>query len=429
MDPPKRPGSSTQWALRIPLVNAVKRLVFLTKRWGRRQIFDKFKGGKDKLSSDRAIDKISTAKILLLGAADSGKSTILKQMRMKYNVSFSSSEIEAYRRLAFDNVIQGMRLLLASLPSLGLNLPDALRPAEELLNAATDLCHDAPFPADFSDAITALWNHSTVQEARRRGREIALQENLPYLYTNLSRFFSPSFIPSHRDILHLHERTVGTTETRLIVNGIDTLVVDVGGAISERRKWIDAFADLTVIIYTVSLTGYSRFLVEDPCRNQMQDSLLIWDSICNAGWFRRIPIILCFTKNDLFEQEIQHYVANWFPDFQATPGDAAARRDFFLFEEEIQHSDVANWFRGFQAAPGDTAAGRDYFINRFLALVKIGRRVLDEDLYIRVITATDADAETMKEVLDLAEGMYCRVGCTSKQGCNTEVINGPNGLR
>jgi guanine nucleotide-binding protein subunit alpha len=97
-------------------------------------------------------------------------------MRMKYNVSFSSSEIEAYRRLAFDNVIQGMRLLLESLPSLGLNLPDALRPAEELLTAATDLRHDAPFPADFSDAITALWNHSTVQEARRRGRETALQE-------------------------------------------------------------------------------------------------------------------------------------------------------------------------------------------------------------------------------------------------------------
>ncbi|KAJ7860228.1 G-protein alpha subunit-domain-containing protein [Mycena olivaceomarginata] len=374
-------------------------LVFLTKRCGRKQIFDvtdplvdpwlvaltslltKFKGGKDKSSFDRTTNKIPTAKvkrasiqlhllartlqILLLGAADSGKSAILKQMRMKYNVSFSSSEIEAYRRLAFDNVIQGMRLLLASLPSLGLNLPDALRPAE----TATDLRHDAPFPADFSDAITALWNHSTVQEARRRGRETALQENLPYLYTNLSGFFSPSFIPTHRDILHLHEQTIGTTETTLIINSIDTLVVDilvfqVGGAISERRKWIDAFADLTVIIYTVSLTGYSRFLVEDPCRNQMQDSLLIWDSICNAGWFRRIPLVC------------------------ATPGDAAARRDFFLFGEEIQHSDVANWFRGFQAAPGDTAAGRDYFINRFLALVKIGRRVLDEDLYIRYASST-----------------------------------------
>jgi hypothetical protein len=53
------------------------------------------------------------------------------------------------------------------------------------------------------------------------------KSSLPYLYTNLSRFFSPSFVPTHRDILHLHERTIGTTETTLIVNGIDTLVVDV----------------------------------------------------------------------------------------------------------------------------------------------------------------------------------------------------------
>ncbi|KAJ7810897.1 G-protein alpha subunit-domain-containing protein [Mycena olivaceomarginata] len=255
---------------------------------------------------------------------------------------------------------------------------------------------------DFSDAITALWNHSTVQEARQQGRETALQENLPYLYTNLSGFFSPSFIPTHRDILHLHERTIGTTETTLIVNGIDTLVVDIRDIDrrrnSECRKWIDAFADLTVIIYTISLTGYSCFLVEDPCRNQMQDSLLIWDLICNAGWFRRIPLILCFTKNDfsILMSQIGSLISRL--HLVTRPPDGTS---FFLRKRfSILMSQIGSVVS--KAAPGDTAAGRDYFINRFLALVKIGRRVLDEDLNIRVITATDTDAETMKEVLDLA---------------------------
>ncbi|KAJ6543066.1 guanine nucleotide binding protein, alpha subunit [Mycena capillaripes] len=160
------------------------------------------------------------------------------------------------------------------------------------------------------------------------------------------------------------------TETTVIVHGIETLVVDVGGAMSERRKWIDAFTDNTMIMFTVSLTGYSRFLIEDPSRNEMQDSMLIWESICNAGWFRGTPIMLCFTKND-------------------------------LFDEEIQHSNVADRFPDFQGAPRDAAAGRDYFINRFLSLVKTGRRVLDEDLYIRVITATDT--RMMKDVLNSAE--------------------------
>ncbi|KAF7344844.1 Guanine nucleotide-binding protein alpha-2 subunit [Mycena venus] len=368
MDHPKDAGKSPRRALQIPLVYAVKLFLFTT-RWARRQISDKLRKGKHKSSTDRTTETISTAKILLLGTADSGKSTILKQMRMLHHSSFSSSEIEAYRRLAFDNVIQGMRVLLASLPGLGLDLPDALRPAQETVTGAGDLCDDAPFPADCFNAITALLKHSTVQEACRRGREIALPENLPYLFTNLPRFFSPSFVPTHDDILHLRARTIGTTETTVIIDGIETLVADVGGAISERRKWINAFADITVIIFTVSLTGYSRSLVEDPSRNEMQDSLLIWDSICNAGWFKRIPIILCFTKNDLFEEEIQHtHVADWFPDFHG--------------------------------APRDAAAGRDYFINRFLSHVRTGRHVLDKDLYIRVITATDT--KMMKEVLDLA---------------------------
>ncbi|KAJ9102879.1 hypothetical protein QFC19_004607 [Naganishia cerealis] len=51
-------------------------------------------------------------KLLLLGAGASGKSTVLKQMRLIHDVTFMPEEIEYYRQLVFDNIVQGMKLII-----------------------------------------------------------------------------------------------------------------------------------------------------------------------------------------------------------------------------------------------------------------------------------------------------------------------------
>jgi guanine nucleotide-binding protein subunit alpha len=114
----------------------------------------------------------------LLGSADSGKSTLLKQMRIIYNVPFFRQEIESWRQLAFENVLHGMRYLVDSLPDLDLSLPATLSSAEKTINKGKDLyIHEGDtFPEEYLGAITALWNDSTVQTAVRRGGENALPE-------------------------------------------------------------------------------------------------------------------------------------------------------------------------------------------------------------------------------------------------------------
>ncbi|KAJ7886678.1 heterotrimeric G protein alpha subunit 4 [Mycena leptocephala] len=309
-----------------------------------------------------------TAKYLLLGSADSGKSTLLKQMRIIYDVPFSHQEIEFWRQLAFENVLHGMGYLLDSLPDLGLSLPATLSSAEQTINNGKHqyMYDDDTFPEQYLGAIAALWNDLTVQTAIRRGGESALPENLSYLCAILPRIFSPSFVPTHHDIFHLRARSTGITET-VMSNGIQ--VVDVGGAKSERRKWIHTFNDVTVIIFTVGLSGYDRCLIEDQDDNQMQDSMAIWDSICHSKWFEGTPIILCLNKNDLFERE-------------------------------VLHSDIVNFFPDFQGDRGDAVAGRNYFINRFSRLANRAGRVLDKDVFIHVVTATDTGmmAELMNSV-------------------------------
>ena len=54
------------------------------------------------------------AKLLLLGAGDSGKSTMLKSMRIINSVPFAPLEIEHFRRLIFTNLIDGIRSIICS---------------------------------------------------------------------------------------------------------------------------------------------------------------------------------------------------------------------------------------------------------------------------------------------------------------------------
>ncbi|KAF7300818.1 Heterotrimeric G-protein alpha subunit 4 [Mycena kentingensis (nom. inval.)] len=62
-------------------------------------------------------------KVLLLGAGDSGKSTILKQMRLIHRKPFTANEKEEFRQLVFENLTHGMRTVVEALPGMGLELP------------------------------------------------------------------------------------------------------------------------------------------------------------------------------------------------------------------------------------------------------------------------------------------------------------------
>ncbi|KAF8657967.1 hypothetical protein AX16_002128 [Volvariella volvacea WC 439] len=269
-------------------------------------------------------------KVLLLGSGDSGKSTVLKQMRLIHKIPFTQQEIEGYRQLAFDNLTRGMKYLLDAMEDMELTVLDENVKYVEMVDNARDIRDGEPFPKEYLPALKSLWEDPGVQKAWERGNEAALPENLLYFFPDLDRLFSPGYIPTEQDIIQCRARTIGITETTFHLRDHDMLMVDVGGQKSERRKWIHCFQDVTSILFLVSLSGYDQCLVEDKDANQMQDAMTIWDSICHSQWFKQTSIILFLNKNDLFERKIPNSnIKNFFPDFDGPPGDAKAGREYF----------------------------------------------------------------------------------------------------
>jgi guanine nucleotide-binding protein subunit alpha, other len=89
--------------------------------FGRR---DKDDGG---MSRSRELDKIirqdekrlsKEVKLLLLGAGESGKSTVLKQMKLIYAQGFSKTEKLEWKPVVFNNVVQAFRLIFEAMNEL-----------------------------------------------------------------------------------------------------------------------------------------------------------------------------------------------------------------------------------------------------------------------------------------------------------------------
>jgi len=359
----------------------------------------------------------SQVKVLLLGSGDSGKSTILKQMRLIHRVPFSAQETESFRQLVFDNITRGLNYLLDAVHDMDLDMPsaytavypeddpegragyvcgwapgenggggkrgpnkdgvkpDALAADLQLVENAEDLRDGEAFPIRYLGPLQRLWSEEVVRTAWGRGNEAAVPENLQYFFQDLPRLFDAAYVPTEQDIVHARARTIGIMETTFKLREHEMLMVDVGGQKSERRKWIHCFQDVTSILFLVSLSGYDQCLVEDRDANQMQDAMTIWDSICHSQWFKQTSIILFLNKNDLFEQK-------------------------------VKTSDIRSFFPDFDGEVGNAVVGRDYFKKRFGRLAQKAGRAKEREIYIHTTTATDT--ELLRVVMAAVEDIVLR---------------------
>lgn len=270
-------------------------------------------------------------KLLLLGAGESGKSTILKSMRIIHHIPFTDEERENFRRLVFLNLVQGMKTILDVMEEWSIDFQDDSNIDHlSLFVSYPDISEDEPFPTNYLVALKDLWLDQGVQSVYRRGNEAAVPDNMSYYYTDLDRLFSPSYIPSEDDILRCRNKTTGIIETTFPLQDHVYRIFDVGGQRSERKKWIHCFENVTAVLFCVALSGYDSCLVEDKDSNQMQEALMLFDSICNSKWFARTSMILFLNKVDVFRQKIAYSsIKHYFPDYDGDDQDFNAARSYF----------------------------------------------------------------------------------------------------
>ncbi|KAL8286177.1 hypothetical protein RQP46_004665 [Phenoliferia psychrophenolica] len=296
----------------------------------------------DKQLDDDARKFRREVKILLLGSGESGKSTIVKQMKIIHQNGYSRDELLLFRLTIYKNVIDSAQALVLAIRKFKLEPTESVNRAyaEKILEYRLDAdsfsagspalgsTRGEPAPASYGGglspdivrSIDSLWHDPIIPSVLDRSSEFYLMDSAAYFFDGVKRIGAPGYIPNESDVLHARTKTTGISETKFKSGQLSIHMFDVGGQRSERKKWIHCFEAVTSIIFCVALSEYDQVLLEETGQNRMNESLVLFESVINSRWFLRTSIILFLNKIDLFKAKLPKVpLSRYFPEYTGGP--------------------------------------------------------------------------------------------------------------
>jgi len=249
-------------------------------------------------NSHQADQQIS--KLLLLGAGESGKSTLFKQMITIYGKGYPEAECKTFAPIIYNNIITSMKALLQQCPNYGgCGQPESARILTEEVKG------DEVIDETLGAHIYHLWRDPGVQATYEQRSNYQLTDSASYFFTKIDEIMRPNYIPSEQDVLRSRVRTTGIVENSFDIDGNQFKMFDVGGQRNERKKWIHCFENVTAVLFVAAISEYDQVLYEDENTNRMVEALNLFEEICNSRWFRETAMILFLNKRDLFAEKIK----------------------------------------------------------------------------------------------------------------------------
>ncbi len=334
-----------------------------------KQALSKSRSIEEKNANDHARDEM-TIKLLLLGAGESGKSTIFKQMKLLYGKGFSDDDRRDWIPKIHMNAISAMRDLCSAVTRLGLEqkVLDQTAFARML-----DITERTELTSEISGPIKSLWSDPGILEVWDRRSEFQVIESNELYFRKIEQISARGYLPTDEDILASRVRTCGIVEETYVIENVEFVIIDVGGQRNERKKWIHCFDNVNAVIFVAALSEYDQMMFEDETQNRMLDTLLLFESICNSRWFQKTAMILFLNKRDLFAKKIMKKAL----------------------------TEVSEW-HDYNGKSCDYDEGVNFFLQKFLEK----NQQKNKDIYTHVTCATDT--ENVKVVFNASKDIILK---------------------
>jgi GTPase SAR1 family protein len=272
---------------------------------------------KDIQSEQRNNTRNRMVKLLLLGAGDSGKSTLAKQMKIIYLDGYTVEERKNIIPAIHQNILSTFKDMLKGLQTLKLKLPNEVQEYADYI--ATLPTHEKVTP-QLAEKIKALAHTADMVRVIKKSIELQIYDHFEYMMNKIDEIADADYVPTVDDILRTRVRTTGINEITYEHQNMSFTVVDMGGQRSERRKWIFFFEGVTAVIFVLAMNEFDMKLREDPTMNRMQESLNLFKNVINNQFLKDTAVILFLNKIDLFKEKIsdpdKFPLSKCFPDYQ-----------------------------------------------------------------------------------------------------------------
>jgi guanine nucleotide-binding protein subunit alpha len=246
------------------------------------------------------------AKLLLLGAGESGKSTLFKQMISIYGKGFTNQELEKFGVVIKENCIENMNKIMEAAEMLaekGLDtkISQDLANEKKLVKAARN---NLKITTDLVAAWRNLEKDSGFKRTIENRSKFQLGDSALYFFGRLDAIVDPKYLPRIEDVLRVRIKTTGVVETEFQLMDNKFKLFDVGGQRSERKKWIHCFENVTGVIFVAAISEYDQVCAEDEKTNRIQEALSLFYEICNSKYLASTAMILFLNKEDILREKI-----------------------------------------------------------------------------------------------------------------------------
>ena len=159
----------------------------------------------DAIAKQEAIEN-SKVKLLLLGAGESGKSTVFKQMKLIYGGKYGDAERKQNIPTLHTNIMLAMKILCDQ--AVNMHMVDKIedKAAYEKVRSCNE---NENINEDLGTAIGTLWNDPGMQAVWKRRSEFQIIESVQYYFNKIDVIKKADFVPDDNDLLYLRVRTSG----------------------------------------------------------------------------------------------------------------------------------------------------------------------------------------------------------------------------
>jgi len=178
--------------------------------------------------AERAISKL-----LLLGAGESGKSTLFKQMISIYGKGFPEQERMSYVPIIYNNIITSMKTLCKQSATYG---PVAHQNRQSLELVEVQLKGDEDIDPMLGQHIANLWADEGIQRTYANRAKFQLTDSSQYFFDKIKEVSAENYLPTQQDVLRSRVRTTGIVENEFEIDNNKFKMFDVGGQRNERKK-------------------------------------------------------------------------------------------------------------------------------------------------------------------------------------------------
>lgn len=248
-------------------------------------------------------------KLLLLGAGESGKSTVFKQLKLLNQPEFSVQEKNQYRPFVLWNLVEGAAILIneSRNSTQRLTNEDSIAAARIILRfyGEVDELDNGGKVQELSEevhsALRVVGGDPIFQQQMRTSLSL-VPDGWSYFIEKIvadPTWGTRKWMPDTEDVLHVRARTVGIVSTRFTYQNKCYEVTDVGGQRAERKKWTKLFFGVSAIIFMQPLSDYDEMLFEEKGINRFVDSFELWKKHVNLPEFSTTPYVVFLNKEDL----------------------------------------------------------------------------------------------------------------------------------